>query len=161
MALRRRLQNDTSYPSLNSIAARVLDRLWLHTGNDAYRDRAGTCLTGLISTTGKVDQHDAGIGLAIAEHLSPPTRYLVVGRSGEKAAALVSAAGRLYDPGKIVRQLVPGRDEAEIARLGLDSKAKTAYAVMCRDGKCSAPADDEEALRQRVWSSSAGGNQPR
>ena len=140
------MSNDTAYPSLNSIAARVLDRLWLHTGTESYRERAQTCLAGLISMTGKVDQHAAGLGIALAEHQSPPARYVVIGARNESTSALVRAARRLYDPGKIVQHLEPGRDDAEIRRLGLDPKPDAAYAVMCREGKCSAPAGDEASL---------------
>lgn len=161
MSLRRRLQNDTSYPSLNSVAARVLDRLWLHTGNDQYRERAETSLAGLIAMTAKVDQHDAGIGIAVLEHTSPPARYVVVGADDAKTSELVSAAGRVYDPGKIVRHLAPGRDDAELSRLGLDAKARTPYVVLCRDGKCSTRAGDEEALRKLAWPSAPGVPQQR
>ncbi|HEY3175088.1 MAG TPA: DUF255 domain-containing protein [Candidatus Polarisedimenticolia bacterium] len=150
MSVRRRLPNDTAYPSLNSLAARVLDRLWVHTRDESYHARAQTCLKGLIATLERLNHHDAGLALAVASSLWPPPRYLIIGREDDpKAIDLAGAAGRIFDPEKIVIRLSPGRDDEEISRLKLDRKSRSAYAVVCRADACSEPARDEAALKER------------
>jgi uncharacterized protein YyaL (SSP411 family) len=151
MSVRRRLPNDTAYPSLNSLAARVLDRLWLHTREEPYHDRAQACLKGLIATSEKLDQHDAGLALAVASSLWPPARYIVVGRADDpKLGELSRAAGRLFDPGKVVARLVPGRDDPEISRLNVADRVRPPYAVVCRGEVCSEPVRDETSLRNKA-----------
>jgi uncharacterized protein YyaL (SSP411 family) len=151
MSVRRRLPNDTAYPSLNSLAARVLGRLWLLTGDASFRTSAEAALKGLISTSEKLDQHDSGIALAVASLLWPPTRYVVVATADDdaKARELAAAADRLYDPGKIVVRLTYGRDDEEISRLKLDRKTRRAYAVVCHEAQCSQPVRDEASLRKK------------
>ncbi len=146
LSIRRRQKTDTAYPSLNSMAARVLDRLALLTGEKSYHTRAESCLKSAIPMVRKPTVTDAELGLAIESHLRPSTRYVVVGREDDaKAGELTAAARLLFDPGKIVTRLEIGRDDEEIARLGLEKGA--AYAVICRLDRCSAPARDVSSLK--------------
>ncbi len=148
LAIRRRVPGDTAYPSLNSLAARVLDRLWLHTGEAPYRSRSEACLKALIAITGKLSLQDAGLALALESHLTPPARYVIVGPADDEAArGLWITAGGLFDPGKVVQRLVPGRDDTTLERLGL-RRSDTAYAVICRGERCAEPVRDSAALKR-------------
>jgi uncharacterized protein YyaL (SSP411 family) len=150
LTIRRQLPNDTAYPALNSLAARVLARLTLLTGDPAWRQRGETCLKQLAARTKELNYRMGGLGLALDAYLRVPTRYVVVGaRNDSGAEQLRVAALRLFDPGKLVIRLTPGVDDQEISRLKL-KRANRSFAVVCRAEKCSEPATDEASLRQRA-----------
>lgn len=150
LSIRRRLPNDTAYPALNSLAARVLARLALLTGETEYRERGDICLKQLVAHAKDLTYRMGGLGLALDAYLRAPTQYIVVGRQGDtKADELRLSALRMLDPGKIVQRLVPGRDDAALDRMRL-KKGSNAYAVVCRSGKCSDPAKDEASLKERA-----------
>jgi hypothetical protein len=146
--VRRRLINDIAYPALNSLAARVMDRLAELTGDATFRARAEQCLGQLVSTMKKVEYFHAGLALAVEFHLKPPVWYVVVG-SREDAAArdLASAAQKVFNPGRIFRWLDPEADEAELARLKI-RKGRAPYLVVCEDRRCGEPVRDPAAVRR-------------
>ncbi len=148
LSIRRRLSKDIAYPSLNSEAARMFDCLALYTGDDSYRQRAEGCLKKLISIMKELDFQDSGLALAVESHLRPPTRYIVVGDpSDPKTGALYEAARHVFDPGSLVRRLVPGRDDDEIRTLGL-GKAKGSYVAICSGDTCSEPVREAAGLNE-------------
>ncbi|HKY33303.1 MAG TPA: DUF255 domain-containing protein [Candidatus Polarisedimenticolia bacterium] len=151
LKIRRRLPNDTAYPSLNSLAARVLDRLALHTRQASHRERAQQCLKQLIVTSKELEYFNAGLALAVESHLRTPTRYVIVGRRDDReAAALSAAAWRIFDPGKLVQWLEPGveRDDREMDRLRLGRRGAP-YAVACDQEGCSEPVREPSKLAAR------------
>lgn len=163
LTIRRRPPADTAYPALNSIAARVLARLSLLTGEASYREKGETCLRQLVAQTTTMNYFMGGLGLALDAYLRPPARYVVVGSEDDSAARdLRTAASHIFDPGKLVVSLVPGRDDREIARLKLKG-IKGPFAVVCRGEKCSEPARDDAALRAlstyRAPGAESGGEQ--
>jgi uncharacterized protein len=144
--VRRRLPNDIAYPALNSLAARVLDRLAEITGESAYHARAEQCLQQLISTMKRVDYFHSGLALAVESHLRPPVWYIVVGEREDRAAGdLADAARRVFHPGKIVRWLDPRVDEAEMSRLKV-RKGRPPFVVRCEESRCSDPVRDPGAV---------------
>jgi uncharacterized protein YyaL (SSP411 family) len=146
--VRRRLVNDIAYPALNSLAARVMDRLAQLTGDATFRARAEQCLGQLISTMKKVEFFHAGLALAVESHLKPPTWYVVVGdRQDAVARELATAAQRVFHPGKIVRWLDPEADEAELARLKI-RKGRAPFLVTCEESRCGEPVRDAASLRR-------------
>ena len=150
LSIRRHLASDKAFPALNALASRVLERLYYLTGESVYRERSIKCLKGLIATNRSLSFHDGGLGLALEGHLTPPTKYYVVGKKGDEGADRLQAAARgLFDPGKVVVRLVPGIDDPEIERLEAGARGE-AYAVVCRPGKCSEPVTGEEGLRSHA-----------
>lgn len=147
LAIRRRLKNDTAFPALNAGAARVLDRLSLHTRDASYRSRAESALKVLISVTKKLDHLHGSLGLAVESFLNPPTRYVVIGdRSAPAVREMLAVARSRFDPGRAIVYLTPGVDDEEITRLG-GRKAKDRCVLVCRGQKCSAPVKDAATLK--------------
>jgi uncharacterized protein YyaL (SSP411 family) len=146
LVVRRRLFNDRGYPSLNALAASVLDRLALHTGEQRFREQATICLQVLLKHSQRLALNDAALALAIEAHVRPPTRYVVVADGDDaRAAALRSAAWKVFDPGKVVVRLRPGADDDILARLKL-KKRSDPYAVVCRGDVCGKPIEDPAGL---------------
>ena len=146
LIVRRRLFNDRGFPSLNALAASVLDRIAQHTGERQYRDQATSCLQVLLKHSQKLGPNDSALATAIEAHLRPPSRYLIVGATGDaRAADLQRAAWHLFDPGKTVLWLRPGADDDILDRLKLRKKGD-AYAVACRGDECGKPVGDPAAL---------------
>jgi uncharacterized protein YyaL (SSP411 family) len=157
-AYRLPLHDDTGFPALNAMAARVLDRLWLHTGDGDHHERAAICLKGLIAVTGSLDHRAGGLGLALEGHLHPPTRYVVVGPAGDPLAEdLTRAARAVFDPGRVVVRLVRGSasDDAAIAALGV-SRDEGSYAVACRGTECSAALTEASSIAAHAARESRG-----
>jgi len=150
LSIRRRLPNDTAYPPLNSLAARVLARLTMLTGEAGYRERGDICLKQLVAQSKELNYRMGGLGLALDTYLRAPVRYIVVGaREDPKAETLRAAAFHVFDPGKLVQRLVPGRDDEAIARLKV-RKSSAPVVVICSGDKCSDPLKDEASLKERV-----------
>jgi len=150
--VRRRLFNDRGYPSLNALAASVLDRLALHSGERQYRDQAEASLRVLLKYSQHLVQNDSALALAVEAHLRTPTRYIVVAEVGDKnGAALQRAAWHLFDPGKLVMLLRPDADADMLARLKL-KKRGDAFAVVCRGETCGEPIEDPAALSKAAQS---------
>ncbi|MFQ5701827.1 MAG: hypothetical protein ACE5HU_08295, partial [Acidobacteriota bacterium] len=146
LSRKRRLNDDTGYPALNAVAALTLDRLWLHTGDAAYHDRAEECLKLLISATDKVDHRHGGLGLAIDAHLRRPTRYVVIGEDDSaRVGSLADAAWKVFDPGKLVIHLRPGRDDERIAALETEPP-EGAHLLVCAGAKCSSATTTVEGI---------------
>jgi len=146
LSVRRRLPNDIAYPALNSLAARVLDRLGLHTGEGVWSERADQCLRQSISTMKKLENFHAGLALAVESHLRPPTRYIVMGRRDDpEARTLVTSVRARFDPGKVVRWLDPERDRDELKKLKVHP-GRAPLVVACDDVACSDPARDAASV---------------
>lgn len=144
---RLRLNDDSGYPALNALAARVFDRLRQHTGEARYHEQAALCLKVVIATADAPDHRHGSLGLALDAHLRAPTRYVVVGPAGARAADLTRAAYKVFDPGKIVQRIVPGDEEAAavIAALGV-TPAEGVWAAACAGTRCSEAATDAGAV---------------
>ncbi|HET6373183.1 MAG TPA: hypothetical protein VFG76_07740, partial [Candidatus Polarisedimenticolia bacterium] len=150
LPIRRALPADTAYPSLNSVAAQVLDRISLLTGDPSYRARAETCLKNHTAAVKTPSFQQAGLALAIEAHLRTSTTYVVVGGDEDaRTRELRAFASKLFDPGKVILGLSPGRDDPEIARWGLQ-KSKEPYIAVCDGARCSVPARSEAALKEAL-----------
>lgn len=144
---RLRLNDDSGYPALNALASRVLDRLWLHTGDKAHHEAAAACLKVVIGTAEKPDHKHSSLGLALEAHLRPSTRYVIVGPAGDPLAAdLTRAAHKVFDPGKVVERLDGGSEAQKAVLAALGITADGVYVVACAGTKCSAPVRDVAAV---------------
>lgn len=142
---------DHAVPPGNGTMVEVLARLFLLTGNAAYRDRAET-LVRLFSAT--APEHNARVPtLCIgAELLAAPLQVVVVGTAGDPAcAALVRAAREAAPPTAAVFQISPG-DFLPAGHPAADKTLRdglpTAY--VCAGPACGLPNTDANTLRREL-----------
>jgi uncharacterized protein YyaL (SSP411 family) len=145
--VRTRNGYDNATPSGNGMAALALARLWLHTGEDAYRARAedivrffaGEIRTNAFSFASLMD---ASVFLAGA------TQVAVVGDPADPATrALHAAAFRGAATDRVVQVVAPGAalpDGHPATGKGTVEGAPAAY--VCRGPVCALPITDPDAL---------------
>jgi uncharacterized protein YyaL (SSP411 family) len=128
-----------------AIAAEALLRLADLTLDDDLRASALRALRGFVGEYRQWGQFAAGYGSAVARALDEPRSVVVVGPLDDRRAAALWAVARTSDDPAGVRQwLVPGRDEALLARRGYPADRTAAY--VCVGTVCSAPLADPAAL---------------
>jgi hypothetical protein len=153
---------DNATPSGNSVAADVLLRLAVLTGNDTYRARAEQTLGGM---TELLRRFPTGFGRALCAADFALARVREVVLVGDMAAPdmrdLHSVLLHNYWPNIVLAVKPPESDEV-LADLGLpllegrdrvDGKA-TAY--VCEGFTCKMPVTDAASLRQQLAESSGG-----
>ncbi len=142
---------DNAVPSGNSVAASILTRLSLLTGNGDYWQVAEQS----VATMSKfMSQYPSGFGqwLSVASFmLSEPREIALVG-SNEEIAPLLEVARSGYQPFQVV---AGGEEGGEVSvpllanRTQIDEKG-TAY--VCRQFLCQAPVTDPKELAQQLRS---------
>jgi len=142
---------DGATPSANSVAADVLLRLALLTGQPDHDRRARSILR---AAGPALDRHPVQFGrmLAAADRaLGEPVDAVIAGEDGGASLALRRAAAAPYQPDLVIAQL-SGRDgiaswplfEGKAARDGI------ATAYVCRGYACEEPAQDPDRVRAQV-----------
>jgi uncharacterized protein YyaL (SSP411 family) len=138
--------HDGATPSGNAVAATVLQRLAVLTGNDDYEDRAVAVLRAFQAQIEGSPSAFSQMLLALDDHLSEPREIALVGKLAELSTR--EALGRLwrrYAPHEVVALKDPSSEEAaevesEIPLLSGKSEiggALTYY--VCRNYACQAP----------------------
>jgi uncharacterized protein YyaL (SSP411 family) len=142
---------DSATPSGNSMAAEVLLRLAVLTGEETYRERAAAILRKLVEP---MAQHPATFGrlLSAADFFVGPVKELAVigAKDQPETRALLAAARAAYHPNLVLAQAEP--DDARAVELPLlaarpqvDGKP-TAY--VCENYVCRQPTTDPAALTE-------------
>ncbi len=136
---------DNATPSANAMAAQVLLKLSLYTGNGRYWDTAEQAISALYEA---MAQHPTGFAhwlTAAAFILGQPQEVAIVGDHGlEDTEALIETALARYRPHQIVAVGGSGKIIPLLAdRKFIDGKA-TAY--VCRRFVCQQPVTSPEAL---------------
>ena len=136
---------DEATPSGNALAADALVRLWLITGDDAYRARVDQLFAGFASEVmGNAFGH-AALMNALDGRLAAE-QIVVVAPTHEAAAPLADVVRHVPFPGRVLT-VTDGRDLPE----GHPAAGKTtvegrAAAYVCRGATCSLPILDAEEL---------------
>ena len=136
---------DEATPSGNALAADALVRLWLITGDDAYRARADQLFAGFASeVTGNAFGH-AALMNALDGRLAAE-QIVVVAPTRAAAAPLADVVRRAPFPGRVLT-VTDGRDLPD----GHPAAGKTtvdgrAAAYLCRGATCSLPILQPEEL---------------
>ncbi len=140
---------DNATPSGNSMAAHVLLKLSLYTGNGDYWESAEQMIAALY---GALSQFPTGFGhwlcAAAFMHANPQELAIVGEPDGDDTQALLSVANRVYRPA-----LITAVASAESAipllhqRTARDGQA-TAY--LCRGFVCQQPTTDAATLAQQL-----------
>jgi uncharacterized protein YyaL (SSP411 family) len=153
---------DGATPSANAVAADVLLRLALLTGEADHDRRARSILR---AAGPALDRHPIQFGrmLAAADRaLGEPIDAVVAGDPADpRALALRRAAAAAYAPDLVIAPLPPGSAvgawpifDGKLERAGVP----TAY--VCRGYACDAPTGDPERVTAQVIGTSAVGNRP-
>lgn len=146
---------DNATPSGNSVAATVLLRLQILTGNERYRDLAETVLT-IIA--GQARRYPSGFGYALSAVdflLSSPKEVAIVGKEESDIQPLLQETWRKYLPNKVVTPATINDSEAIAAipllqnRPLLDGRA-TAY--VCQNYACQHPVTSPADLQSQLES---------
>ena len=154
LLVRPRATSDNALPCGGSVAAEVLLRLAVFTGESDYASRAATTLR---SVAEMMSQYPTGFGswlCALDFYLAAPREIAVVGpRSDESTRALLGTVFGRYLPNRVVagREVDGPVADGEIPLLQgktmVDGKP-TAY--VCEHYACQAPVTDAEALAAQL-----------
>ncbi len=152
----RKIIEDMPTPSPNAVAARLLNRLWLLTGEERYHDYAGRTLRAFSADAPGYGPFAAAYGLAIVEHLTPPVTAIIVGDSTDvDVRRLWDAALATYRPGRLVACFGP--DAADVRPLPALGRAA---ALICGGQSCSAPIYAPEEVQRQMLLAGTGGQGP-
>ncbi|HEX9246279.1 MAG TPA: thioredoxin domain-containing protein [bacterium] len=144
---------DSPTPSGNAVAALVLDRLAILTGEARYRDAAEQVLRACVPGNAAHGLFAASLLLALDLHVDPPLHVVVVGpRRDPAVAALHRAALATYRPGAVVHLHDPsasaGRLPSVIPPAAAGGPAPRAY--VCTATECAPPTAAPEELRETM-----------
>ncbi|QQS46183.1 MAG: thioredoxin domain-containing protein [Acidobacteriota bacterium] len=145
---------DNAVPAGNSVAAHVLLRLALLTGETRYRDPVETILR-LMKPSVKRSPNAFGHLLCVYDmFLSSPFEIAVIGDPAkEETRALIGEIFKSYLPNKVVALADPDLDQAALrialleGRKAIDGRA-TAY--VCRNFYCETPVTAPVDLRRQL-----------
>ena len=143
---------DNATPSGNSVAAGVLLRLALLTGNDHYRNLAIAVFREAADTARRFPSGFGYLLSAVDFLLSTPKEVAIVGRDVADIDALLREVWRRYLPNKVVAPAFSNETEAfELPLLKdrpmLEGRA-TAY--VCEHYTCKQPVTDADALSSQL-----------
>ena len=143
---------DSPTPAGNAVAALVLDRLAIMTGETAYRDAAETVLRACAPGGAAHGLFAASLLLALDLHLEPPLHVVVVGPRGDpRVASLHRAALAAYRPGAVVHLHDSASPTARLPALIAPIAGGSApQAYVCSATACAPPAATPEAVRETI-----------
>ena len=148
---------DAPVAGANSVAARVLDRLFYLTGQQEYRTYAEETLSTFAGSAAQYGMFAASFGVALAFHVEHPAQAVIVGsRSDPRAAALWRAALAAFRPGKIVLWIDPSSVERQHVPepvrpiVQATPPASLPQAFICAGTTCAPPTNDPEQARKLI-----------
>ena len=99
---------DTPLPGDNAVAAHTIDKLYLLTSRDRWRELAGGTLGAFAGAAADYGIFAATYALAVETHLNKPPQAVIIGQRGDQLTkALAVAAWRTYRPGRMVATYDP------------------------------------------------------
>jgi hypothetical protein len=102
LADRAKLYTDSPLPGDNAVAARVLDKLYLMTSQDRWRELADKTFSG-FGDARKAGTPAATYALALEAHLTRPPQVVIIGaREDRRMTELATAARTTFRPGRMV-----------------------------------------------------------
>jgi uncharacterized protein YyaL (SSP411 family) len=145
---------DAPTPSANGVAGLVLARLAALTGAMVWHDRAVEALRAFAGRAAELGLHGATYLLAVDWVLNHGIHLVVVGPSGDPAAAdMHREALRAYVPRRVVQRIVgPAGRALPPAVLGMLGRGPAPSGYACQGESCSPPAADAAAWRATLLS---------
>jgi hypothetical protein len=130
----------------NSIAARVLTKLYYFTGEQSYRKQAEGTLKRFVEIYPNFGLMSAEYGLAVDAFMNEPTLIQIVGSTNQaETRALLTEANRVYEPRKIIEIFNPEKDTDSISARGYRiTDQPTAY--ICVGTACTAPITEPKQI---------------
>jgi uncharacterized protein len=150
--VRRKPLQDSPTPGANSVAAIVLDRLHVLTGERLYREWAEQTLEAFIKLVPQYGLYTATFALAALLHARHPLQVVVTGTAGEsRARELAKAACETYRFGKTVLRVTPEALNANALPPTLREtlphlNAAVPQALVCVETTCHPPVSEPAAL---------------
>ncbi len=145
---------DNATPSGNNVAADVLLRLSVLTGNDDYRQRAETVLRILGEPLMRYPSAFGRALCALDFHLSSPKEIVIIGeRDGADTRQLTREVWKRFLPNKIVAQAIEHDERATQLVPQLRERTKLdgmATAYVCEHYSCRAPVTTAEELSAQL-----------
>ncbi len=145
---------DNAAPGGNSVAAHVLLRLALLTGDEGYRSKAERILNLLKPAMMRSPNAFGHLLCALDLYLSSPYEIAIVGMpESADTRLMIEAVFKNYLPNKVVALAAPGKVESSAAIKLLEGRNQiegktTAY--VCRNFYCEAPVTDSSNLKERL-----------
>jgi uncharacterized protein YyaL (SSP411 family) len=145
---------DNAIPGGNSVAAHVLLRLSLLTGEQDYRQKAEVILKLLAPAMLRSPNAFGHLLCALDLSLSPAAEIAIIGSpDAEDTRALIDVVFKLYLPNKVVALAAPNdaRGSRTIKLLeGRGQVAGKATVYVCRNFTCEAPVTEAAQLRESL-----------
>lgn len=160
LSIRHKSIQDSPTPSPNAVAALVLDKLAVLTGDVSYAERAEATLKAFAPQAAHLGFFAATYAVALDQHLKGPLKILITGRDPASIEPLRSAAVKTYHPRKVV-QIFRGegsaaiRDEAILVMMETAKEIPGAKAYVCEGQSCRPPVTEAAALTQLITARSA------
>ena len=130
----------------NYRAVRLLGRLY-HRGRDPkIKELVDAALLSLAGTYRLFPPQAPSYGVAALTVLGEPLEITVVAKA-DRSKKYLAAAGRVYEPNRVVRVLRPEQDAEELKRLNYD-KGEAIY--FCIGKRCSKPVRDPAKVRAEL-----------
>ncbi len=99
---------DTPLPGDNAVAAHTIDKLYLLTSRDRWRELADRTLGAFAGAAADYGIFAATYALAVETHFNKPPQVVIIGQRGDELTkALAVAAWRTYRPGRMVATYDP------------------------------------------------------
>jgi uncharacterized protein YyaL (SSP411 family) len=144
---------DNATPGGNSVAAEVLIRLSLYTGDHRYRDEAERILRLVAGVTPRMPSGFGHLLGALDLFLSTPAEIAVVGDPASPVTArMLQTIFSRYLPGKVVALARPGSTPDPDLHLldGRPAGTGPVTAYVCQNFRCLAPVTSPEDLQRQL-----------
>lgn len=148
---------DTPLPGDNAVAARALEKLYLITTADRWRELAERTLAAFAAGARDRGSFAATYALAAEAHLRKPPQTVVIGsRQDPRTSALATAAWRTFRPGRLVAIYDPTSVVLDSLPEAVAGAARafrgdpTPRAYVCVGETCAPPTTDAAAVTDLV-----------
>jgi hypothetical protein len=157
LSARRKPLQDSPTPAGNASATSVLLRVAALSGRDDLRVKAEHTLEAFAGVVEHFGLYAAAYGIALQQWLTAPVEVCIVGE-GDDARKLAAIATARYAVNKTVLVLRPDQIAAEALPPALAEtlphlpglQTGEAFAVVCGNGRCSAPTNDPAELIEQT-----------
>ena len=144
---------DNATPSGNSVAAEVLLRLAMHTGEEGYRAQAMRAIASLEEAMARAPLAFARLLCAADAALDTPRELAIIGDPDDPGTlALLRVATTRFDPNLVLALAASEEAASSEAPLlkGRTTLAGKSAAYLCERYACQAPLSEPEALAQAL-----------
>ncbi len=148
---------DSPLPGPNAVAGRALDKLYLLTSDERWRDLAEKTLNAFAGAAADRGSFVAAYGLAAEAHTRKPPQTVIIGPARDRRTSqLADAAWRTYRPGRLVAIYDPttvvldSLPEAVAGAARVFRADPSPRAYVCVGETCAPPTTDTAAVADLV-----------